>query len=508
MPIEETEHIGPYRLLGKLGQGGMGVVYRGVDDAGREVAVKVIRPELADDHAFRRRLRREVETMQRIRSPYVAQIIDADLHGERPYIVTQYVAGHPLDDTVRATGPLSGKLLVQVAAGLADALKAIHAAGVVHRDLKPNNVMLVSGEPVVIDFGIAHAADATRLTQTGMIIGTPGYLAPEVIDGAAPGPAIDIYAWGATVAFAATGRSPFGTGSMEAVLARVIRGQPDLAGVPLDLGGGVQVALSREPVRRPTAEQLSGWLRQLASPAPTPVPQTRALTPAPMMMVGSATPLPLPVTPVPMVTPLPLGAGRVDLGWYKLMAYLMVAAAVCLVVELPAVAGTLVVATVWFLRAGDLAVRSRRVPVRGVQDLLIAPLRLPGSMAGSFVRTGFSLLYAGVVASLVMSGLEALTNPPDDVTVASAAVGAWAYVILAGPLMMGPRRQLVRVLSAAARDRRTVMITGLSAAGIALVLLGLMWADQPRWAPITTSYDQLGSLHDQLRKLIDNSRGQ
>jgi hypothetical protein len=146
--------------------------------------------------------------------------------------------------------------------------------------------------------------------------------------------------------------------------------------------------------------------------------------------------------------------------------------------------------------------------VRGVQDLLIAPLRFPGSMAGSFVRTGFSLLYAGVVASLVMSGLEAFTNPPDDVTVASAAVGAWAYVILAGPLMMGPRRQLVRVLSAAARDRRTVMITGLSAAWIALVLLGLMWADQPRWAPITTSYDQLGSLHDQLRKLIDNSRGQ
>src|SRR3954468_16817396 len=158
MPIEETpeERLGPYRLLSKLGQGGMGVVYRGVDGAGHEVAVKLLRPEMAGDSEFRRRLLREVETMRRIRSRYVAQVVDADLDGARPYIVTQYVAGHALDDTVRATGPLTGRLLVQVAAGLAEALIAIHAAGVVHRDLKPNNVMLVNGEPVVIDFGIAH----------------------------------------------------------------------------------------------------------------------------------------------------------------------------------------------------------------------------------------------------------------------------------------------------------------------------------------------------------------
>jgi serine/threonine protein kinase len=528
MPIEETaeERIGPYRLLSKLGQGGMGVVYRGVDGAGLDVAVKLLRPEIADDDGFRLRLLREVETMRRIQSPYVARIIDADLHAERPYIVTQYVAGHPLDDTVRATGPLSGRLLVQVAAGLAEALIAIHAAGVVHRDLKPNNVMLVNGEPVVIDFGIAHAADSTRLTQTGMIIGTPGYLAPEIIDGGSPGPAVDIYAWAATVAFAATGRSPFGTGSLEAIMARVVRGRPDLTDVPPEIGGGLQAALARDPRARPTADQLTGWLRNLQSGALSPV------TPAPMPQDPRPTPIPIP-TPVPMprtavamppltpmpfspvgpspdspMTPYPVGTGRIDLGWYKLIVYLLIFAAVGVTAELPLLGGFVAVLAAWYLRAGDAAVRSRRVPVRDAPDLLLGPLRWPGSMARSAVQTALSLVYAGlaggVVVAIVLVLAESNTRSISNETVVSLGVGVAAYVILAGPGLMGPRRQAVRLLSAAAQDRRTVSIIGLGASAAAALVLLVTWLDVPHWAPLDAPYGSLDDLRGSLHDAIDN----
>jgi predicted Ser/Thr protein kinase len=529
MSSEETaESIGPYRLLSKLGQGGMGVVYRGVDAAGHEVAVKVLRPEIAEDEGFRRRLLREVETMRRVRSRYVAQIIDADLHCERPYIVTQYVAGHALDDTVRATGPLSGRLLVQVAAGLAEALIAIHAAGVVHRDLKPNNVMLVSGEPVVIDFGIAHAADSTRLTQTGMIIGTPGYLAPEIIDGASPGPAVDVYAWAATVAFAATGRSPFGTGSMQAVLARVVRGRPDLTGVPPEIGGGLQAALARDPAERPTADQLAGWLRNLRSGSPAPVPATPAYgpyTPAQPPLARTAVamppppPAPVPMSPVPMspgafapgspMTPYPVGGGLIDLGWYKLIGYLLIFAMIGLAVEVPVVGVVAAVLATWYLRAGDLAVRSRRIPVRNAADLLLGPLRWPGSMAGSLVRTALSLLYASVAGGLVVLGVlisaESGTQDVSDQTLVSLGVAVAAYVVMAGPALPGPRRQLVRLLSALARDRGTVTALGVGALAAAFVTLLVAWADVPHWAPLSDPYDTLdrlrGSLYDTIHQL-------
>jgi predicted Ser/Thr protein kinase len=529
MPIEETpeESIGAYRLLSKLGQGGMGVVYRGVDGAGHEVAVKLLRPEIAEDAAFRRRLLREVETMRRIRSRYVAQIIDADLNAERPYIVTQYVAGHALDDTVRATGPLTGRLLVQVAAGLAEALIAIHAAGVVHRDLKPNNVMLVNGEPVVIDFGIAHAADSTRLTQTGMIIGTPGYLAPEIIDGGGPGPAVDIYAWAATVAFAATGRSPFGTGSLEAILGRVVRGRADLSDVPPEIGGGLQAALARDPAERPTAAQLAGWLRNLQSGEPTPVvPATMPhgpRTPTQPPLARTAVGMPPPPTPVPMspvapspvspMTPYPVGSARIDLGWYKLIAYLLIFATVGVTAELPVLGGSVALLAAWYLRSGDAAVRSRRVPVRNAQDLLLGPLRWPGSMARSAIQTALSLLYAGVAGGLVVVALlvlaESGTRSVSNETAASLGLGVAAYVVLAGLGMMGPRRQLVRLLSATAPDRRTVSIVGLTAVAATVVVLLIAWVDVPHWAPLGDPYGSLDALRGRIHDGIDkiNSSG-
>ena len=205
MKVQDTtpERLGPYRLVRRLGEGGMGVVYLASDASGVQVALKALHPGLAQESNARRRMSREVETMRRVRSRYVAEVLDADLDGDPPYIVTRYVPGLSLDEVVDSAGPLTGPALGRLAYGLAEALSAVHAAGVVHRDLKPGNVMIADGEPVVIDFGIAHLPETTRLTLTGMFMGTPGYLAPEVIEGKESGPASDVHSWAATVAFAA-----------------------------------------------------------------------------------------------------------------------------------------------------------------------------------------------------------------------------------------------------------------------------------------------------------------
>jgi Protein kinase domain len=269
------ERLGPYCLRTQLGVGGMGVVYLADDAGGRPVAIKVLRQGLTADETARRRLAHEVATMRRVSSPYVAEVVDADLTGNPPYIVTRYVPGETLEDVIAASGPLSGDALASLASGLTAALTAVHAAGVVHRDLKPGNVMLVDGRPVVIDFGIAQAADSTRLTMTGMFMGTPGYLAPEVIEGRPSGPAADIHSWGATVAFAATGRPPFGTGSFEAIFYRIVHGQPDLSGTPTLLVPLVLASLARDPARRPSAADLAGSLAGLnpAGLVPGPIGQ-------------------------------------------------------------------------------------------------------------------------------------------------------------------------------------------------------------------------------------------
>jgi hypothetical protein len=250
------DRLGGYRLLDRIGEGGMGVVFLARDQGHRTVAVKVLRSSVAGDPTARRRLAREVETMQRVRSPHVAEVIDADLDGDMPYVVTRFVPGRTLDDVVTQGGPLRGEALASLASGLAEALVAVHAAGVVHRDVKPGNVMLFQGTPVVIDFGIAQGPDATRLTMTGMFMGTPGYLAPEVIEGRPSTEASDVHAWGATVTFAATGRPPFGTGPYEGIFYRIVNGQADLAGVPAALVPLLAAALARDPAHRPPAVQL------------------------------------------------------------------------------------------------------------------------------------------------------------------------------------------------------------------------------------------------------------
>ena len=297
------DRLGPYRLLERLGEGGMGVVYLAADSDHRKVAVKALRPAVAADPTARRRLAREVETMRRVRSPYVAEVIDADVACDPPYIVTRYVSGRTLEDVVGASGALTGQALARVASGLAQAMAAVHAAGVVHRDLKPGNIMIARGEPVVIDFGIAQVPDSTRLTQTGMFMGTPGYLAPEVIEGQQSGPASDVHSWGATVAFAATGRPPFGTGGFETIFYRIINGQPDLNGFPAPLLSLVSQALSRDPARRPSAAELCQ--RTAALDASSLVPTMTAVAGRPFAAPGT-------VADIPTPTALPgAGAGAV-----------------------------------------------------------------------------------------------------------------------------------------------------------------------------------------------------
>jgi predicted Ser/Thr protein kinase len=320
--------LGPYRLLERLGEGGMGVVYLAADADHRKVAVKALRPAVAADPNARRRLAREVETMRRVRSPYVAEVIDADVTHEPPYIVTRYVSGRTLEEVVGENGPLTGQALARVASGLAQAMAAVHAAGVVHRDLKPGNVMLARGEPVVIDFGIAQVPDSTRLTQTGMFMGTPGYLAPEVIEGQQSGPASDVHSWGATVAFAATGRPPFGTGGFETIFYRIINGQPDLNGFPPALLSLVSQALSRDPAYRPSAAELcqrtaaldasslSRTVTAAAGAMPFVAPRTVADVPTPTALPGAgagAVPAVGPVAPAawpPSTQPLAGGNNR------------------------------------------------------------------------------------------------------------------------------------------------------------------------------------------------------
>jgi len=278
MNAHSGERLGPYLLREQLGEGGMGVVYLASDPDGRQVAVKVLRQGVPAEATARHRLAREVATMRRVNSPFVAEVVDADVEGNPPYIVTRYVAGRTLEDVVATDGPLSGEALARLACGLSAALVAVHAAGVVHRDLKPGNVMLVDGQPVVIDFGIAQALDSTRLTMTGMFMGTPGYLAPEVIEGSPSGPAADVHSWAATMAYAACGKPPFGTGQFEAIFYRIVNGQPDLDQMPAPLVPLVLGALARDPSRRPSAAQIAEAAAGLDPKALLPAPAGAAVS--------------------------------------------------------------------------------------------------------------------------------------------------------------------------------------------------------------------------------------
>ncbi|WP_251092216.1 bifunctional serine/threonine-protein kinase/ABC transporter substrate-binding protein [Streptomyces sp. Caat 7-52] len=257
------------RLLGRLGAGGMGVVYLARSADGSLVALKVIQAEYAEDAGFRERFRREAQTARRMTSPWVASLVDADPDAAQPWLATAFVPGPSLGEAVAAHGPLPVRGLRVLGTRLAQALGELHGVGLVHRDVKPGNVLLALDGPRLIDFGVARDPRDTALTSTGVVVGTPGFLPPEQARGtgesAAPG---DIFSLGCVLAFAATGRPPFGTGSLDALLYRTVHDAPDLEGVPRPLAEVVRGCLEKDPRLRPTAQALSETLTVTASETP------------------------------------------------------------------------------------------------------------------------------------------------------------------------------------------------------------------------------------------------
>jgi len=240
----------------------MGRVYLGRSPGGRQVAIKVIRPELAGDADFRARFAREVSAARKVSGIFTAPVVDADVDGPVPWLATSYIAGPSLADAVAARGPLPADSVLRLAAGLAEGLTAIHAVGVVHRDLKPANVLLAEDGPRLIDFGISRSMEASALTATGTVVGSPGYMSPEQTEGRAVGPPSDIFSLGAVLTFAARGEGPFGEGSTVALLYRVARSEPNTAGLPAELRALIEHCLAKDPRQRPTAAQLLNRLSQ------------------------------------------------------------------------------------------------------------------------------------------------------------------------------------------------------------------------------------------------------
>ena len=270
----DPDRIASYRIIGRLGTGGMGTVYAALDGQGKRVAIKAVHAAQATDPQFRMRFQREVQVLRRVTGPCLLPLLDSDPTAPIPWLATDYVPGPTLQQHLVTHGPLTGIQLHLFAAGTAGAVMAVHAAGVVHRDLKPANVILSPQGPKVLDFGIAQVADGTALTATGVVAGTPGWISPEYYQQGVSGPAGDVFAWGAMIAYASTGRLPFGSGQEAAVAYRVITEEADLHGVPPELAGIVASCLAKDPARRPpaaavaqvTAELLSRQATQLLAP--------------------------------------------------------------------------------------------------------------------------------------------------------------------------------------------------------------------------------------------------
>jgi predicted Ser/Thr protein kinase len=241
--------LGGYTVVREIGSGAMGAVYRAEDDGGHPVALKVLHRHL-DDPAARERLRREAAALQGLRHPAVARVLDAELEGPEAFIVTELVEGPTLEEEIDERGPLDSRDLFELADQLADALEAVHGTGVVHRDLTPSNVLIARSGPVLIDFGLAQGPGDVRATRTGFVMGTPGYLAPELLDGAEPGPDTDWWSWAAVLAFSGTGRAPFGVRPTELVLRRSRQGQADLDGLSPRTARALGAALRAVPVER------------------------------------------------------------------------------------------------------------------------------------------------------------------------------------------------------------------------------------------------------------------
>jgi len=552
--------IGPYRLVEKIGEGGMGVVYLGTDADRRRVAIKVLGPAVAGDPSARQRLAREVETMRRVRNRFVAEVVDADVTGPSPYIVTRFVPGRTLEETVRTGGPLRGAALDDLAEGLAEALTAIHAAGVVHRDLKPGNVMLDGGHPVVIDFGIAHVPDQTRLTRTGLVMGTPGYLAPEVIEGGSSSWASDVHSWGATVAFAATGRQPFGTGNYQTIFFRVLEGKAELDGVPPRLMPFVSAALSSDPQSRPTARQLAAQLGMARDGVSLPFPQAavtrvdhrpsaRALSASAPQRASAAYRSPAqaardvadllpPVAPsaappwqqaapqrqqAPALSAPLRGVPR-EPAWQPpglgLLSLAAMVAAVALSVLLPVAGTALSLAVITLLRAADRAqaALTERRSLRGTRpsDIVIVIMTAPWTVVRAALVTVFLAPLALFPALVAGVAAVAFTRTGTLPGAGSWAAGAAVAFYCVGPGSHAPRRQLRRMSASVVRSRGALAVAFISAWALALAIVSSALSQPPLiWPAAASTVPHLmpglpslgGVLHSFQRWLLGSTVG-
>ena len=493
--------IGGYTLLTRLGEGGMGVVHlarRG--PAGQRVALKVLRPHIVGDQEARRRLEREVGSLRRIRSQWVAEIVDADPWAEIPYVATRYVPGLSLHDLVVEEGPIEGDDLYWLAGCLAEGVASVHAVGVLHRDVKPSNVLMEGRTPILIDFGLARVADDPKLTHTGWLLGTPGYLAPEILYGDDATVSSDVHSWAATVAYAGTGHPPFGRGPAMAIMDRVRRGQFDLEGLPHDLGRVVAAALDPEPRNRPTLDQILAWLRPLTTrrgerqvPPPTAPPHDPYTVPLALASQAAADdetdvwpghdtaePYTLALTSYEP-TPTPVSFGERFRRFTLLSGLALACGAGC--AAYPWLTSGLMLVLVWLLRSGSLAgsARDQRREYRGrkwydgVQVLLAAPWHLVQSIPGTLLLALWSLGIA-VAAALVCYAVATGLGLALFVCGVALAVSLWLGP--GGSRVRGPVARVVNPLAADVRRWVVALLAVLAIAaglGVRADLSGATW---------------------------------
>jgi hypothetical protein len=495
--------VGGYTLLARLGEGGMGVVHlarRG--PAGQRVALKVLRPHIVGDQEARRRLEREVGSLRRIRSQWVAEIVDADPWAEIPYVATRYVPGLSLHDLVIEEGAVEGDDLYWLAGCLAEGVASVHAVGVLHRDVKPSNVLMEGRTPILIDFGLARVADDPKLTHTGWLLGTPGYLAPEILYGEDATAASDVHSWAATVAYAGTGHPPFGRGPAMAIMDRVRRGQFDLDGLPGDLRQVVAAALDPEPRNRPTLDQVLAWLRPLttrrgerptAPPAAPPHdPYTVPLALAAQAAADDETDVwPGHDAPEPhtlALTSYEPTTGRVAFTERLRRGALLTALALACgagSAAYPWLAAALMLVLVWLLRSGSLAAsaRDQRREYRGrrwydgVQLLVAAPWHLVQSVPGTLLLALWSLGIA-VAAALVCYAVSTGLGPALFVCGVALAVSLWL-----GPGGSRVRGPVSRAVNPLAADPRRWAVAGVVVLAIAAGLGFRADLTGPTWTP-------------------------
>ncbi len=499
----------------------MGVVHLAIGPTGDLVAVKALRPWLVGGHDGRERFGREVSTLRRVRGRRVAEVLDADVDGDPPYIVTRYVRGPSLDRVVADHGALQAGALTRLAAGLLEAISTVHRAGVVHRDVKPGNVVMGDDGPVLIDFGLARAVDETRLTATGLVIGTPGYLAPETVAGREPSPQADVHGWAATMAYAATGRPPYGRGPDAAVLDRIRRGEHDLNGLEPSLAAILHPALAPDPERRPTVGEIRDRLDSSGDTDATSVVMTaaptasvpRSLSPTRLDLPAFATPAARPARPVapgaqsgksappavpaaPANVPVPAGKARpladmparlaVGAGTLALLILIGVAPYVG---AFTLFAVTVVARVAWRMR---WRLNERRL-ARGAQrgDTWIAAIGTPWDVVVCAVPAAVQIVWVGVCGAVVGAAVG-LSEQPNE-RLPYLAGGAVAMLLV----WLGPGtarvRYGIRVL-AAPLDRDSRLAWSVFVLFLALTWGLILWWDSygTSWLPADGMPNPLG----------------